>query len=103
MPSMIQAGVYAGTLHYLKAVREAGTAEDGAKVVQAMKALPTEDALFGRGSIRADGRTLHNMYLFEAKAPAQSRAPWDYYTLRNTIQAADAFRPIAEGGCALAR
>jgi branched-chain amino acid transport system substrate-binding protein len=103
MPSQIQAGVYAGTLHYLKAVREAGTAEDGAKVVQAMKALPTEDALFGRGSIRPDGRTLHDMYLFEAKAPAQSRAQWDYYNLRNTIQAADAFRPIAEGGCALAR
>jgi branched-chain amino acid transport system substrate-binding protein len=103
MPSQIQAGVYAGTLHYLKAVREAGTLEDGAKIVQAMKALPTEDALFGRGSIRPDGRTLHNMYLFEAKAPAQSRAQWDYYNLRNTIQATDAFRPIAEGGCTLAR
>ncbi len=101
-PTMVQAGVYAGTLHYLKAVQQAGSANDGAKVVQAMKALPTSDLCFGQGSIRRDGRKLHDMYLFEAKAPNESRGEWDYYKLVRTIPAAEAFRPLAEGNCSIA-
>ena len=103
MPTQGQAGVYGGVLHYLKGVREAAGADDGAAVVRAMKALPTEDPLFGRGTIRADGRKLHDIYLFEAKTPAESREPWDYYKIVRTIPAASAFRPIAEGNCAIAR
>ena len=101
-PTMVQAGVYAGTLHYLKAVQQAGSANDGAKVVQAMKALPTSDLCFGQGSIRRDGHKLHDMYLFEAKAPNESRGEWDYYKLVRTIPAAEAFRPLAEGNCSIA-
>jgi branched-chain amino acid transport system substrate-binding protein len=100
-PSMIHAGVYASVMHYLKAVREAGSADDGARVVQAMKALPTDDPCFGPGTIRADGRKLHPMYLFEAKAPEESRGPWDYYKLISTIPAAQAFRPL-DSNCPLA-
>ena len=101
-PSMVHAGVYAAVIHYLKAVREVGSPMDGAAVVQAMKAIPTEDPCFGRGSVRADGRKLHPMYLFEAKSPEESRGPWDYYKLLHTIPAAEAFRPLAAGNCALA-
>ena len=102
-PTMVQAGVYAGTLHYLKAVQQAGSATDGAKVVEAMKALPTNDPCFGQGSIRRDGRKIHDMYLFEAKAPNESQGPWDYYKTVRTIPAAEAFRPIADGNCAIAQ
>lgn len=102
-PTMVQAGVYAGTLHYLKALRQVGSADDGAKVVEAMKAIPTEDPCFGRGTIRSDGRKLHDMYLFEAKTPGESRGPWDYYKLVRTIPAAEAFRPLADGNCSIAR
>src|ERR671913_152460 len=92
MPTMVQAGVYAGALHYLKAV-EALKAKDPAKVMAKMKEMPTEDPLFGKGQVRADGRKIHDMYLFEVKKPAESKAPWDYYKLRATIPAAEAFRP----------
>jgi branched-chain amino acid transport system substrate-binding protein len=100
MPSMGQAGVYAGVLHYLKAVAAAKT-DDGTKVVAKMKELPTDDPLFGKGSIRADGRKIHNSYLFEVKKPSESKGPWDYYKLRATVPADQAFRPMAEGGCPL--
>jgi branched-chain amino acid transport system substrate-binding protein len=90
--------VYAVVLHYLKAVRAAGT-DAGAAVVAKMKELPTDDPLFGKGVIRADGRKLHPMYLFEVKKPAESEAPWDYYKLVRTIPAEEAFRPLDQGGC----
>ena len=101
-PTMVQAGVYGSVLHLLKAV-EATKTDDGAKVVAKMKELPTDDPLFGKGSIREDGRKLHDMYLFEAKAPAESKGPWDYYKLVRTIPAAEAFRPLNEGGCSLVK
>jgi branched-chain amino acid transport system substrate-binding protein len=101
MPNDMHAGVYAGVLHYLKAVDKAGGPGDGKAVVAAMKALPTDDALFGKGSIREDGRKLHPMYLFEVKTPAESKAEWDYFKIAATIDADKAFRPLTEGGCPL--
>jgi branched-chain amino acid transport system substrate-binding protein len=101
-PTMIHAGVYAGMTHYLKAVREVGAIE-GARVVEAMKRLPTDDPLFGQGTIRQDGRKIHPMYLFEVKAPNESRGPWDYYKLIRPIPADSAFRPVNEGNCPLVR
>jgi branched-chain amino acid transport system substrate-binding protein len=68
-----------------------------------MKELPTDDTLFGKGTIRADGRKIHNAYLFEVKKPSESKGPYDYYKLRATIPAAEAFRPLADGGCSLAK
>jgi branched-chain amino acid transport system substrate-binding protein len=102
MPNDMQAGVYAGVLHYLKAVDKAGGAGDGRAVVAAMKAMPTDDPLFGQGSVRIDGRKLHPMYLFQVKTPAESKDPWDVYKLVATIPADQAFRPLNEGGCPLA-
>jgi branched-chain amino acid transport system substrate-binding protein len=99
-PTMVHAGVYAGVLHYLKAVA-ALKSDDGTKVVAEMKKLPTDDPLFGKGTIRADGRKIHNAYLFEVKKPSESKGPYDYYKLRATIPAAEAFRPLNDGGCAL--
>ena len=98
-PTAIQAGVYAETLHYLKAVDELGASSDGKAVVQEMKKLPTDDPLFGKGSVRSDGRKLHNMYLFEVKKPEESKYPWDYYKLIQTIPPSEAWRPLEEGGC----
>jgi branched-chain amino acid transport system substrate-binding protein len=100
MPTQEQAGVYGVVLHYLKAVRASGT-DAGAAVVARMKELPTDDPLFGKGVIRADGRKLHPMYLFEVKSPAESKYPWDYYKLVRTIPAEEAFRPLDQGGCPL--
>ena len=103
MPTMIQAGVYSAVLHYLKAVHELKSDADGAAVVAKMKAMPTEDKLFGKGEIRADGRHIHPMYLFEVKSPTESKGPWDYYKTRATIPANEAFRPLADGGCPLVK
>jgi len=100
MPTMNQAGVYAGLLHYLKAVA-ATRSKDAQTTMAWMKANPTDDPLFGRGSVRADGRKLHPMYLFEVKAPAESKGEWDLYKLLDTIPAEQAFRPLADGGCPL--
>jgi branched-chain amino acid transport system substrate-binding protein len=100
-PTMVHAGVYAAVLHYLKAVAALGS-DDGTKVIAKMKELPTDDPLFGKGTIRADGHKIHNMYLFEVKNPSESKGPWDLYKLRATIPAAQAFRPLDQGGCALA-
>jgi branched-chain amino acid transport system substrate-binding protein len=99
-PSMVQAGVYASILHYLKAV-EAAKTDDGTKVVAQMKAMPTDDPLFGKGSIRADGRKIHPAYLVEVKKPSESKGPWDYLKVRATIPADQAFRPIDQGDCPL--
>jgi branched-chain amino acid transport system substrate-binding protein len=100
-PTMVQAGVYAGVLHYLKAVAALKDAKDGKAVVAKMKELPSEDPLFGKAQIRVDGRHVHDMYLFEVKKPEESKGPWDYYKLLATIPAEKAFRPLNEGGCVL--
>ena len=99
---MVQAGVYSAVTHYLKAV-EALKSDDGTKVVAMMKEMPTDDPLFGTGSIRVDGRKIHPVYLVEVKKPAESTKPWDYYKIRATIPADQAFRPLAEGGCPLVK
>ena len=101
-PTMVHAGVYSAVLHYLKAI-EAIKTDDGTKVVEQMKKMPTDDPLFGKGSIRVDGRKIHPAYLLEVKKPAESKAPWDYYRVRATIPADQAFRPLAEGGCPLVK
>ena len=100
-PNMIQAGCYAGTLHYLRAVAVLGAATDGAAVVAQMKAMPTEDIAFGRGTIRADGRALFPAYLLQARAPSAIKGKWDLLDLAATTPAAEAWRPLAEGGCPL--
>jgi branched-chain amino acid transport system substrate-binding protein len=102
MPTMVHAGVYAGALHYLKAV-EALKDKDTAKVMAKMKEMPTDDPLFGKGMIRQDGRKIHNMYLFEVKKPSESKGPWDLYKQLATIPADQAFRPLSEGGCPLVK
>jgi branched-chain amino acid transport system substrate-binding protein len=101
-PTMVQAGVYAGVLHYLKAI-EAAKTDDGTKVVEQMKKMPTDDPLFGKGRIRADGRKLHPAYLVEVKKPSESKGPYDYYKIRSTIPADQAFRPEKDGGCELVK
>jgi branched-chain amino acid transport system substrate-binding protein len=102
MPTMAQAGVYSAVLHYLKAV-EALKSDDGPKVIAKMKEMPTDDPLFGKGTIRVDGRKIHPMYLFEVKKPSESKGPWDYYRLRATIPAEQAFRPLDQGECPLVK
>jgi branched-chain amino acid transport system substrate-binding protein len=102
MPSMPHAGTYAAVLHYLKAI-DALKSDDGTKVIAKMKELPTDDPLFGKGSIRQDGRKLHPMYLFEVKTPSESKGPWDLYTLRATVPADEAFRPIDQGDCPMVK
>jgi branched-chain amino acid transport system substrate-binding protein len=101
-PTMVQAGVYAGVLHYLKAV-EAAKSADADAVIAKMKEMPTDDPLFGKGEIRADGRKVHDMYLFKVKAPGDSKGEWDYYEKLATIPADKAFRPLADGGCPLVK
>jgi branched-chain amino acid transport system substrate-binding protein len=100
-PTMVHAGVYSAVTHYLKAVEALKNDADGKAVVGKMKELETDDKLFGKGTVRADGRKIHPMYLFEVKKPAESKAPWDYYKVRATIPAEEAFRPVKEGGCPL--
>ena len=102
-PTMVHAGVYSATLHYLKAVEALKNDSDGAKVVAQMKANPTDDPLFGKGSIRIDGRKIHPAYLVEVKKPSESKGPWDYYKVKATIPADQAFRPLADGGCSLVK
>jgi branched-chain amino acid transport system substrate-binding protein len=102
-PTMVQAGVYSAVTHYLKAVHALGSEGDGAKVVAKMKEMPTDDKLFGKGSVRQDGRKIHDMLLVEVKKPSESKGPWDYHKVRAVIPAAEAFRPLAEGGCPLVK
>ena len=99
MPNDMQAGVYSAVLHYLKAVDKVGAATDGKAVVAAMKAMPTDDPLFGKGRIREDGRKLHPMYLLQVKSPEESKGDWDFYKVISTIPAEQAFRPMSEGNC----
>jgi branched-chain amino acid transport system substrate-binding protein len=99
-PDMIQAGVYSSLLHYAKGLEKAGT-DDGKAVVDAMKSIPTDDPLFGKGEVRADGRTTHPMYLFQVKSPDKSKEPWDYYNVISEIDGDQAFRPLEEGDCPL--
>ncbi len=100
-PTMVQAGVYSGVTHYLKAVAALKNATDGKAVVAKMKEMPTDDPLFGKGTIRADGRKIHPAYLFEVKKPEESKYPGDYYKLRATIPADEAFRPMKDDHCPL--
>ncbi|MCL4802321.1 MAG: ABC transporter substrate-binding protein [Burkholderiales bacterium] len=102
MPTMVQAGVYSAVLHYLKAV-EALKSDEGPKVVAKMKEMPTDDPIFGKGQVRQDGRKIHPMYLFEVKKPSESKGAWDYYKVRATIPADQAFRPVKEGNCPLVK
>jgi len=102
MPNQAHASSYSSTLHYLKTVAAMGPAEakkSGAATVARMKAMPTEDDAFGKGSIREDGRGVFPAYLFEVKTPAESKAPWDCYKLIATTPAAEAVRPLGETGC----
>ena len=102
-PNMVHAGVYSSILHYLKAVNETKGAEDGVKVVEAMKAKPTDDALFGQGSIRKDGRKIHDMYLFQVKTPDELKGPYDFYKLVGTVPAESAFHPLELSACPLVK
>lgn len=100
MPNMLQTGVYSSVLHYLKAIKEAGT--DGTEeVVAKMRELPVNDIFYQGGTIREDGRMMHDMYLFEVKKPAESKKPWDYYKLLAAIPAEKAFQPLSKSKCAL--
>ena len=106
MPGSVHAGQYSAVMHYLKAVAAIGVDKakaSGKAVLDHMKATPTDDALFGKGSIRVDGRKIHDMHLFEVKTPEQSKMPWDYYIHKRIIPAAEAFRPLSEGGCPLVK
>jgi branched-chain amino acid transport system substrate-binding protein len=103
MPNDMHAGMYAATEHLIKALAVTRSAADGIKLVDEMKALPTDDALFGQGSIRVDGRKLHPMYLYKAKTQADSKYDWDYFALVSTIKPEDAFRPLDKGGCPFAK
>jgi len=100
MPTSSQAGVYSSILHYLKAVAAAKT-KDSDAVMAKMKELPIDDALFGQGKVRADGRAIHNMYLYQVKTPAESKGEWDLYKVLATIPAEEAFRPMDKGDCPL--
>jgi branched-chain amino acid transport system substrate-binding protein len=101
-PTMVQAGVYAGLIHYFKALEAlGGNPHDGIKVVDKMKSMPTDDALFGKGEIEPNGRTIHSAYLFEVKKPSESKGPWDFYKLIGTVPGDQAFTPLAESKCAL--
>jgi branched-chain amino acid transport system substrate-binding protein len=100
-PTMVQAGVYSAVTHYLKAVAALKSATDGKAVVAKMKDIPTDDPLFGKGMIRADGRKIHPAYLFEVKKPEESKYPGDFYKVRATIPAEEAFRPMKDDNCPL--
>ena len=98
-PGKIHAGVYSSVIHYLKAVEAMKAKADGAAIVKKMKETPTDDKLFGKGVVRADGRKTHPVYLVEIKAPAESKYPYDYYKIMATIPADEAFRPLKDGNC----
>src|SRR3984885_9128973 len=101
-PTMVQAGVYAGLIHYLKALEAlGGNPHDGVKVVEKMKSIPTDDPLFGKGEIEPNGRKIHPAYLFEVKKPSESKGPWDFYKLVAEVPADQAFMPLSESKCAL--
>ena len=100
MPTMIQAGQYSSVMHYLKAVKAIGS-DDTARVMTQMKKTPINDFFAKNGVIRADGRMVHDMYLLQVKKPSESTTPWDYYNVRATIPAAEAFQPLSASTCPL--
>jgi len=102
MPNMAQAGIYSSTMHYLKAVAAAGTDETNA-VMDKMRATPINDFFAKNGTIREDGRMVHDMYLYEVKKPAESERAWDYYKPIAEIPADQAFLPLAESKCPLVK
>ncbi len=102
MPTMVQAGQYSSVMHYLKAVKAAGT-DDAGKVMAQMKATPINDFFATNGRIRDDGRMVHDMYLAQVKSPAESKGPWDYYHIRQTIPGDEAFQPLSESRCPLVK
>jgi len=98
MPNEMQAGVYSGLVHYFKVLNTGVDPSDGKAVVDAMKALPTSDALFGEGRVRM---ATHTMYLLQAKTPEESPEPWDYFAVKAKIAPEEAFRPLNEDHCPL--
>jgi len=102
MPTMAQAGVYSSVTHYLKAVQAAGTDESEA-VMKKMRETPVNDFMVKNGKIRDDGRMVHDMYLIEVKTPAESKGPWDYYKIKATIPADEAFQPLEQSRCPLVK
>ena len=100
MPTMVQAGQYSSTMHYLKAVK-AINSDDTAKVMTQMKKTPVNDFFAKNGKIREDGRMIHDMYLLQVKKPGESKTPWDYYNVKATIPAAEAFQPLSASRCPL--
>ena len=102
MPTMVQAGQYSSIYHYLKAVKAAGS-DDTKKVMAQMKKMPINDFFAKNGQIREDGRMVHDMYLMQVKKPADSKYPWDYYSVRQVIPAADAFQPLSQSRCSLVK
>ena len=100
-PTMMHAGTYCALMHWARCVAMGTPVMDGAATVRAMKALPTDDPLFGTGRVRQDGRKIHPMYMFQVKSPAESKGAWDYYKQVDMIPAEEAFRPMSEGGCPL--
>lgn len=102
MPTTVHAGVYASLLHYFKALETmGGNSRDGVKIVDQMKAMPTDDVLFGKGVIQPNGRKIHPAYLFEVKKPSESKGPYDYYKVMATIPADQAFTPLDKSTCPL--
>jgi branched-chain amino acid transport system substrate-binding protein len=101
MPTMVHAGVYSSVRHYLKAIAELKNAKDGKAVIAKMEAMPTDDDLFGKGTIDPNGRKRHSMYVYQVKTPAESKAKWDYYKLIREVPADQAFRAPADSGCEL--
>ena len=102
MPTMAQAGMYSAVTHYLKAVKAAGT-DDTAAVMKKMRELPVNDVVIPKGTLRADGRMVHDMLLLQVKKPAESKSPWDYYKVVDVIPGSEAFRPLAQSGCPLVK
>jgi branched-chain amino acid transport system substrate-binding protein len=100
MPNMLQVGSYSSTLHYLNAVKATGT-DDTETVMKWMKSNPINDVFVKNGRIREDGRMMREMYLFEVKQPSESKYPWDYYKLKATIPAEQAFMPVSKSVCPL--
>jgi branched-chain amino acid transport system substrate-binding protein len=102
MPTMIQAGLYSATMHYLKAIEAIGT-DEAPKVMAQMRAMPVNDFFTKNGKIRIDGRMVHDMYLWEVKKPEESKGEWDLYKLLATVPGDEAFRPLDKGGCPLVK
>ena len=102
MPTMIQAGVYSALAHYFKAVKAAGT-KDADKIMAKMREMPINDFMTKNGKLRIDGRVMRDMYLFEVKKPSESKGPWDYYKLLETVPAEQAYRPLDKGNCPLVK